>query len=119
MKLRTHLVAIAALAAMPLAALAQSNMPQQNDSLSRAQVKSDQRNVEQAGYNNSVGDQTSYPREAQAAEARVGSQQVRQTENGDYGGVATDTSSSGISRSSPSRAHNGDASGAKSVYFGQ
>lgn len=113
MKSIKHIAAIAALVATPLAAFAQSG-----DSLSRAQVKQDQVQVEQAGYNNSVGDQASYPREAQAAEARIGDQQVREASTGGYGGVMPGSSASGVPDQPMQPAHTGGAPGTKSVYFG-
>ncbi|WP_144114287.1 DUF4148 domain-containing protein [Paraburkholderia sp. BCC1886] len=112
-----QITAIAALVATPIVAFAQSDMPSNtNDSLTRSEVKQDQRNVEQAGYNNSVGDHASYPREAQAAEARIGAQQVQQESNGDYGGVVPGSSASGAPIQP---AHTGGAAGTKPVYFGQ
>jgi hypothetical protein len=80
MKLVTR-IAIVALAAAPLAALAQS------DGLTRAQVKEDLQGVEQAGYNPSERD-AFYPADIQAAEAKVGSL-------GAYGASTEGSSSSG------------------------
>lgn len=112
-------VAVAALIAMPVVAFAQTDTAPSGDSLSRTQVKHDQLNVERAGYNNSIGDQTSYPREAQAAEARVGAQQVRSAESGSYGGVMPGSSASGAPEQIRQPAHTGGAPGTKPVYFGQ
>ncbi|SAK57642.1 purine nucleoside phosphorylase [Caballeronia hypogeia] len=81
MKLALGIAAIA-LAAAPLAALAQS------DGLTRTQVKQDLQRVEQAGYNPSERD-TFYPNDIQAAEAKVSAQSA-------YGGAAPEgTSASG------------------------
>lgn len=77
MKLITRF-AIVALAATPLAALAQT------DGLTRAQVTQDLQRVEQAGYNPSERD-AFYPDNIQAAEAKVQS-------SGAYG-ASTDGSS--------------------------
>jgi hypothetical protein len=122
MKSIKHVAAVAVLIAAPLApcaAFAQTYTPS-NDSLTRAEVKQDQIQVEQAGYNQSVGDQTSYPREAQAAEARIGTQQVRQAEESGYGGVTQGSSASGASDQTVAQpAHTGEAAGTKPVYFGQ
>ena len=63
MKLVTR-IAIVALAAAPLAALAQT------EGLTRAQVKQDLQRVEQAGYNPSERD-AFYPDNIQAAEEKV------------------------------------------------
>jgi hypothetical protein len=117
MKTIRQMAAVAALVATPLVAFAQSDM-QSSDSLSRAQVKQDQLQVERAGYNNSVGDQTSYPREAQAAEARIGTEQVREAERGGYGGVMPGSSASGSPDMPMQPAHTGGATGTKPVYFG-
>jgi hypothetical protein len=117
MKSIKHIAVVAALIATPFAAFAQSSA-QSPDSLSRAQVKQDQIQVEQAGYNNSVGDQASYPREAQAAEARIGAQQVREEATGGYGGVMPGSSASGVPDQPMQPAHTGGAPGTKSVYFG-
>ena len=75
-------IAVFALAAAPLAALAQ-----QTEGLTRAQVKQDLQRVEQAGYNPSERD-SFYPNDIQAAEARVSSQSA-------YGGSTDGTSASG------------------------
>ncbi|WP_322034117.1 DUF4148 domain-containing protein [Paraburkholderia sp. J76] len=121
MKTIKHVAVVAALLAAPLAAFAQAEMaptetPQ--DSLTRAQVKQDQIQVQQAGYNNSAGDQASYPREAQAAEARVGAMQTRDGASG-YGGVAAGSSASGSPvPMSVQPAHTGVPPGTKPVYFG-
>jgi hypothetical protein len=117
MKTIKQIAAVAALIATPLVAFAQSDM-QSNDALSRAQVRQDQLQVERAGYNNSVGDQTSYPREAQAAEARVGNEQIREAEGGAYGGVMPGSSASGSPDMPLQPAHTADATGIKGVYFG-
>lgn len=63
MKLVTR-IAVVALAAAPLAALAQS------EGLTRAQVKQDLQRVEQAGYNPSERD-AFYPDNIQAAEQKL------------------------------------------------
>jgi hypothetical protein len=106
MKTIKQITAVAALVATPLIAFAQSD-----DSLSRAQVKQDQLQVEQAGYTNSSGDQTSYPREAQAAEARVGAQQVSEEASGGYGGVMPGSSASGAPDQPMQPAHTGALQG--------
>ncbi|EKS66787.1 MULTISPECIES: DUF4148 domain-containing protein [Caballeronia] len=80
MKLVTR-IAVIALAAAPLAALAQS------EGLTRAQVKADLQRVEQAGYNPSERD-AFYPNDIQAAEAKVSAQSA-------YGSSSDGSSSSG------------------------
>lgn len=112
-----QVVAIAALIATPMAAFAQAGM-QSDDSLTRAQVRQDQMQVNAAGYNPSIGDQAWYPRQAQAAEARVGAQQVNQAASGGYGGVMPGTTASGAPERVMQPAHTGEAAGAHSIYFG-
>nr|WP_256377828.1 DUF4148 domain-containing protein [Paraburkholderia pallida] len=62
-------------------------------SLTRAQVYADLVNGEQAGYNQSSGDDAHYPDAIQAAEAKVASQQNEQAQA--YGGVALGQSQTG------------------------
>lgn len=124
MKTIKQAAVVAALVATPFVAFAQSNVPS-NDSLTRAQVKQDLRTVERAGYDPSRADQASYPREAQAAEARVGVWQMRQAANGGYsdssgyGGVMPGSSASGAPDEPALPAHTGDAPGTEPVYFGR
>lgn len=105
MKLSTLIVA-AALAIPAVSSFAQSNQP-----VTRAQVRSELVQLEKAGYTPGGGDQTTYPAQIQAAEARVAAQNGQSS----YGGVADGSSASG-SYAAP--AHTGNASGVKSVYFG-
>ena len=84
-------VAVALALVVPVASFAQSN-----GSLTRAQVRAELVQLEKAGYHVGDGDQTTYPREIQAAEAKVAAQQV--AENGGYGGVANGSSDAGQSR---------------------
>lgn len=114
-----RVVVTAALVSIPVVAFAQTETMPSSDSLSRAQVKQDQRKVERAGYSNDAGDRTSYPRQAQAAEARIGAQQVRQADSSGYGGVVQSSSASGIPNTIVQPAHTGGAPGTKGVYFGQ
>ena len=79
-------VAIVALAISPIAAHAQTNEP-----VTRAEVRAELVQLENAGYNPSVKDPY-YPRDIQAAEARV------QADNGSsaaYGPSAEGTSGAG------------------------
>ncbi|PVX61367.1 DUF4148 domain-containing protein [Paraburkholderia unamae] len=114
-------IAAAALLAAPVVVLAQSAAPS-DEALTRAQVRQDQIQVEQQGYNPSIGDQASYPRDAQAAEARVGAQQVDQAANGGYGGAMPGSSAAGepVGMAQPAQAaHTARVPDEKSVYFGQ
>ncbi|POR51671.1 uncharacterized protein DUF4148 [Paraburkholderia eburnea] len=128
MKTIKHIAAVAALFAVPLAALAQAQTPivepglAGNDALTRSQVKQDQARLEHSGYDTSTGDQASYPRQVQAAEARVGNEQVREATSGEY----TPQASSGYGGAMPGSdasggpaqpAHTG-APGMKPTYFG-
>jgi len=94
-----------------------------NDSLSRGQVYQDLEQVRQAGDNTGVGDQPSYPRQIQAAEARVGAMEVSQSGESQYGygGVPVGTSESGgpADEQIVQPAHVGNGAGQKPVYFGQ
>jgi hypothetical protein len=66
MKSLLKLVAIAVAAAAPVASFAQSNQP-----VTRAQVRNELIQLEHAGYNPAAADNTTYPADIQAAEARV------------------------------------------------
>jgi hypothetical protein len=86
MKSLIKAVAITLALCAPAAVFAQSNQP-----LTRAEVRAQLVQIEQAGYNPARGNDTNYPTDAQAAEAKVAA------ENGDtgVGGVASDSSESG------------------------
>jgi hypothetical protein len=79
---------------------------QSNSALTTEQVRADLIQLEQAGYRPGDGDNTNYPADIQAAEARVAAQ------NGgtSYGGVVSGTSASGAPAVAP---------GLQPVYFGQ
>jgi hypothetical protein len=87
MKLVQSLVVAAALAIPAVSSFAQSNQP-----VTRAEVKAQLVQLEKAGYQPGAGDRTQYPRNIQAAEARVSAQNGAAT---DVGGVAEGTSASG------------------------
>jgi hypothetical protein len=99
----------AALMYAPVAAFAQSNAP-----VTRAQVKTDLVQLEQAGY--APGrDQPDYPTGLQAAQARVQAQSGNsgsdsRSDSSGYGGSASHASQSGVRMAQP-----GDRS---SIYFG-
>ena len=86
MKSLIQAVVVAAALAAPVAVFAQSNQP-----LTRAEVKSQLVQLEQAGYHPGEGDQNTYPVQIQAAEAKVAA------ENGatDVGGTVSGSSESG------------------------
>jgi hypothetical protein len=100
MKLVQSLI-IAAVVAVPAVSFAQSNAP-----ITRAQVRAELVQLEKAGYNPG-SDQTQYPKNIQAAEARVSAANSLTTES--YGSPAGAKSVSG------SRAAN--IPGADSVYL--
>ncbi len=61
---------VAAVIAVPVASFAQENQP-----LTRAEVRAQLVQLEQAGYRPGDGDNTTYPVQIQAAEARVAAEQ--------------------------------------------
>ncbi len=81
--------------------------------LTRAQVRAELTQLQAAGYDQSRGEDTSYPVGVQAAEARVAAQNGGSSA---YGGAATDGSSAAGVRKSP---HRQDNDGTQPVYFGQ
>jgi hypothetical protein len=66
MKSLIQAVAVAAALIVPVASFAQSNAP-----LTRAEVRAQLTQLEQAGFKPSAGDATAYPANIQAAEAKV------------------------------------------------
>jgi hypothetical protein len=86
MKLFVQAIVIAAAVAIPAMSYAQADRP-----VTRAEVRAELVQLEKAGYD-PASDQTQYPKNIQAAQAKVASQ--KNAENA-YGGVADNTSSSG------------------------
>lgn len=84
MKSLVYAMVAASALSIPLASFAQSTA---NGPVTRAQVRQDLINVEQAGYN-PAAKSPYYPDDIQAAERRVNEQQG-------YGGVAAGTANSG------------------------
>jgi uncharacterized protein DUF4148 len=72
MKSIIQAVALAAVIASPVAALAQSEQP-----VTRAEVKAQVQQLEQAGYNPAAARDPQYPADIQAAEARVSAQNAK------------------------------------------
>lgn len=105
-------VAIAAILAAPVVSFAQSSQ----QPVTRADVRNQLIQLEQAGYNPANASDPEYPSDIQAAEKRVEAQNpaVAQTQqpvaDTGYGGVANGSSQAG-GVAQPT-------SGAKSVYFG-
>jgi hypothetical protein len=77
-------VILASAMAAPAVSFAQSNGP-----ATRAQVRTELVQVEKAGYHLGDGDQTTYPAQIQAAEARVAAQNGAAS---GYGGVTSGSS---------------------------
>ncbi|MFM0223988.1 DUF4148 domain-containing protein [Paraburkholderia dipogonis] len=82
-------LAAAALSA-PVLSFAQSDGP-----VTRAEVRSDLVQVEQAGYNPARASDPDYPADIQAAEAKVAAQSGDQPTTQGYGGVPANSTSSG------------------------
>ncbi|WP_321799374.1 DUF4148 domain-containing protein [Caballeronia sp. J97] len=59
----------------------------QSAPLTRAQVKAELVQLEQAGYSPATGEQANYPADIQAAEAKVAAQQKTNEANEAYGGT--------------------------------
>lgn len=99
MKSLIKAVAIAAVLAAPVASFAQSS----DQPATRAEVRQQLIQVEQAGYNPATANDPGYPAQVQAAEQRVQAQNppVAQTQEpvadtSGYGGVANGSSQSGM-----------------------
>jgi hypothetical protein len=94
MKSLIQAVAIAAVLAAPVASHAQSSQP-----LTRAQVRAELVQVEQAGYSPARGADPYYPSDIQAAEARVAAQNATaQAASTGYGPSTSGSSQSGQRR---------------------
>jgi Domain of unknown function (DUF4148) len=102
MKLVQSLILAAVLAVPAVSSFAQSNAP-----VTRAQVRAELVQLEKAGYNPNAND-TTYPADIQAAEARVAAQNG--TAETSYGPSVSGSSQSG---------RVGAPVAARSVYFGQ
>lgn len=91
MKSLIKAVALVVVLAAPAASFAQSEQP-----LTRAEVKAQLKQVEQAGYRPGASDDANYPADIQAAEARVAAQNATaQADTTGYGTTATGSSQSG------------------------
>ncbi|MFP3563526.1 DUF4148 domain-containing protein [Paraburkholderia sp. SIMBA_030] len=113
MKSLIKAVAIAVVLAAPVASFAQSSQ----QPVTRAQVRNELIQLERAGYNPALSNDTNYPADIQAAERRVQAQNpaVAQTQE-----PVADTSGYGapMSGSTQSGAAAQLHGGPKSVYFG-
>jgi hypothetical protein len=81
-KVFKNVIVVAAAIVSPVAAFAQSDQP-----LTRAQVRTELVQLEKAGYVPGRRDESTYPRDIQAAEARV--QAAGNNESRSVGGVST------------------------------
>jgi opacity protein-like surface antigen len=91
MKSLIKAVALAVVIAAPVASFAQSNQP-----VTRAEVKAQLRQLEQAGYDPAASTDASYPADIQAAEARVAAQNATaQAGTTGYGPSASGSSQAG------------------------
>ncbi len=91
----------------PVLSFAQTNAP-----LTRAQVRAELVQLEQAGWRPAAGSDPHYPEDLQAAEARV-AQRNGAAANSGYGSVATGASQSG------GHAAATETPGLQPIYFGQ
>lgn len=87
MKSLIQAVALVVVLAAPAATFAQSDQP-----LTRAEVKAQLKQIEQAGYNPAASADSTYPADIQAAEARVAAQNAATT---GYGPATTGSSETG------------------------
>ncbi|WP_244817910.1 DUF4148 domain-containing protein [Caballeronia sp. Lep1P3] len=94
MKKLFGIAALAVALSTPVASFAQSNQP-----VTRAQVRAELVELEQAGYTPSVRNDPSYPADLQAAEARIAAKQRA------YGGASDVTAQSGARVTSQSQAN--------------
>jgi hypothetical protein len=85
-------VVVAALLAAPAISFAQSS----DQGLTRAQVRAELAQLEQAGYK-PQSDRVNYPEDLQAAEARVSAEKMANSNTSGYGAPAAGTSESGAS----------------------
>jgi hypothetical protein len=104
MKTLIRAVTVAAMLSAPVFAFAQSNGP-----VTRAQVKTELSTLEAAGYK-PASNEPDYPANLQAAEQKVQTQSVAQTDTQGFGRTIARSSQSGAKRALP-----GDRN---SIYFG-
>ncbi len=107
MKTLIQAVAVAVAIAAPLSSFAQSNAP-----VTRAQVRAELVQIEQAGYHPAPGRDPYYPQDIQAAEARVAAQHSAIV-NTSYG-----ASTNGSSQSGNSDVTSQSRLGSQSLFFG-
>ena len=97
MKTLVCLVLASGALAGPVVSFAQSTEP-----VTRAQVRAELIRLEEAGYHPGDGDQTTYPAQIQAAEAKIAAQDSQQVANAAVGGTTMNgTSAAGSSSHLP------------------
>ncbi|MGA7781562.1 MAG: DUF4148 domain-containing protein [Paraburkholderia sp.] len=116
MKSLIQAVAIAAILAAPVASFAQSADTSQQP-VTRAEVKNQLIQLEQAGYNPSISNDVNYPADIQAAEKRVQEQNPPVAQNSvadtsGYGPATSGSSASGTMQMSQ------PAVASQRIYFG-
>jgi hypothetical protein len=90
-----------AVVASPALVFAQS----QNAPLTRAQVKAELAQLEQAGYSPATGEEPNYPNEIQAAEAKVAAQRAAGETHEAYGGSQAGAAAAGSGTKSTPMKH--------------
>jgi len=100
-------VVVAAALAIPAISFAQSSQ----QGLTRAQVRAELVELQQAGYN-PMADHADYPQNLQAAQARVTEQQLANAGTSGYGAPAAGTTQAG------GAAHPAERAPGQSVYYG-
>jgi len=121
--MKSIVYAIAAVSALslPFASFAQST--DNNGPKTRAEVKQELIQVEQAGYNPALANDPYYPNDIQAAEQRVRAEQGSAVAAGDmatssgYGGVAAGSSQAGMAAGGQDQRLNPD--GTQPTFFGR
>lgn len=111
----TQAVAIVTILAAPAAAFAQAADTSQQP-MTRAEVKSQLIQLEQAGYNPGSGNEVNYPNDIQAAEQRVQQENPPIAQNSvaiesGYGSSTSGSSASGTAQAAP-------AASRQNIYFG-
>jgi hypothetical protein len=116
MKTLACLVLVGGALASPVVSFAQSTEP-----VTRAQVRAELIQLEEAGYHVGGGDHTTYPVQIQAAEAKIAAQGSQQAANNAVGGTTlTGTSASGSSMHMPTSSSSScvGPAGYCNVFFG-
>jgi len=106
MKSLIYAIFCASVLMAPVVSFGQSQSP-----ITRAQVRADLKQLEQAGYRPASGDEPNYPANIQAAEARVAAQNGAAS---GYGGVISGSSASGGGATT----HPASAADLNKLYFG-